>query len=72
MEAAKFFTEEERACAIHRIMTDSSAEIEEKLSLSDAIKVFKHPVAVAWMFVEICIGVPINSINNWFPKLLGP
>ncbi|CUM54351.1 uncharacterized protein AC631_00730 [Debaryomyces fabryi] len=71
VEAAKFFTEEERACAVHRIMTDSSAEIEEKISLKDAVKVFKHPVAVAWMFVEICIGVPINSINNWFPQIIG-
>lgn len=70
VETAKFFTEEERKCAIHRISTDSSALRNEKLSLRDAVKVFKHPVAIAWMFVEICIGVPINSINNWFPQII--
>lgn len=71
VEAAKFLTEEEKQCAIHRINTDSSAVSGESISFKDAVKVFSHPVAIAWMFVEICIGVPLNSVNNWFPQIIG-
>lgn len=71
VETAKFFTEEERACAIERVSTDSSAAAGETIVFKDAIKVFKHPVALGWMLVEICIGVPLNSINNWFPQIVG-
>lgn len=71
VETASFFSEEERKCAIHRVNTDSSAASGESISVKDAVKVFSHPVAVAWMFVEICIGVPLNSINNWFPQIVG-
>ncbi|ESX01477.1 D-galactonate transporter [Ogataea parapolymorpha DL-1] len=70
VEKAAFLTEEERECAIWRIRTDSSSLSTEKVSLMDAIKVFKHPVAIAWMFEEIFIGVPLNSINNWFPQII--
>lgn len=71
VETARFFTEEERDCAARRIQTDSSAGTEGRISIKDAVQVFKHPVAIAWMFLEICIGVPINSINNWFPQIVG-
>lgn len=71
VETAKFFTDEERACAIARVSTDSSAAAGESISFKDAIKVFKHPVAIGWMCVEVCIGVPLNSINNWFPQIVG-
>lgn len=71
VETAKFFSEEERACAMRRVATDSSAASGETISFKDAVKVFKHPVAIGWMFVEVCIGVPLNSINNWFPQIVG-
>ncbi|CCE83117.1 Piso0_003689 [Millerozyma farinosa CBS 7064] len=71
VETFKFFTEEERKCAIHRIITDSSDGTDTKFSFKDSIKVFAHPVTIAWMLVEVCIGVPLNSINNWFPQIIG-
>ena len=66
----KFFTEEERECALMRIDTDSSAKQVSGLSFKDAVKVFKHPVAILWMFQEFSLGVPLNSINNWFPQII--
>ena len=69
--SARFFTEEERECAFHRVQTDASANEGNSLSFKDAVKVFKHPVAIGWMLVEICIGVPLNSINSWFPQIVG-
>ncbi|KAK6455958.1 transporter of nicotinic acid [Scheffersomyces xylosifermentans] len=70
VESAKFFTEEERKYARFRVDTDSSALIGKETSLKDAVKVFKHPVYIVWMFQEIAIGVPLNSINNWFPQII--
>lgn len=70
-ESSRFLNEEERECARWRIETDSSAKSTEKVSFKDSIKVFKHPIAIAWMIQEILIGVPLNSINNWFPQIVG-
>lgn len=68
---AKFLNDEEKEIARKRIELDSSAIQTESLSFKDAVKVFKHPICIAWMFQEILIGVPLNSINNWFPQIVG-
>ncbi|KAG7730965.1 hypothetical protein KL933_000760 [Ogataea haglerorum] len=70
VQQVKFLTEEERECAVWRISTDSSSMVGDKLSIKDSLKVFKHPVAIMWMFQEICIGVPLNSYSNWFPQIV--
>jgi MFS family permease len=69
-QQAKFFNEEEKALALHRIQTDSSAVVGEKVSLREACKVFAHPVTIGWLMISICVGVPLNSINNWFPQII--
>lgn len=69
-QTSRFLNEDERECARWRVEIDSSARSDEKISFKDAVKVFKHPVAIAWMFQEILIGVPLNSINNWFPQII--
>lgn len=71
VETFSRFTKEESEYASYRIKTDSSDDNSKKTSFRDSIKVFKHPVVIAWMMVEICIGVPLNSINNWFPQIIG-
>jgi MFS family permease len=67
---AKFLNEEEKELAFYRIQTDSSAVVGEKVRFKDAMKVFAHPVTIGWLFLEICLGVPINSINNFFPQIV--
>lgn len=67
---AKFFNEEEKALAFHRIQTDSSAVVGEEISLREAVKVFKHPITIVWLVISVCVGVPINSVNNWFPQII--
>lgn len=69
-DKSPFLDQTERECARWRIDTDSSANTGEGISFKDAVKVFKHPIAIAWMFQEILIGVPLNSINNWFPQIV--
>lgn len=70
VQSASFFNEKEKAYAQYRIESDSSVVTGERISVRDAVKVFSHPLYVLWMFVEICIGVPLNSINNWFPQII--
>lgn len=65
VERAKFFNEDEKALAFHRIQTDSSAVVGESVSVRDALQVFKHPVTIGWLLISMCVGVPINSINNF-------
>ncbi|SCV02310.1 LAMI_0G17766g1_1 [Lachancea mirantina] len=69
-ENSHFLNQREKDCARWRIETDSSAKSVGSVSFKDAVKVFKHPVAIAWMLQEIVIGVPLNSINNWFPQIV--
>lgn len=70
IQGCSFLTEEEREYAQYRILTDSSAAAGETFELRDALRVFKQPVILAWLFEEVCIGVPLNSINNWFPQII--
>ncbi|CAN6629880.1 high-affinity nicotinic acid transporter [Trichomonascus vanleenenianus] len=67
---AKFFNEEEKALAFHRIQTDSTAVVGENVSIRDAVKVFAHPVTILWLLISICVGVPLNSVNNWLPQVI--
>ncbi|ANB11656.1 Tna1p [Sugiyamaella lignohabitans] len=67
---AKFLSQEEKDLAFYRIQTDSSAVVGEKINFKDTVKVFLHPVTIGWLFQELCLGVPLNSINNWFPQIV--
>lgn len=69
-QQAKFFNDDEKALAFHRIQTDSTAVVGENISVREACKVFAHPVTIGWLIISICVGVPINSINNWFPQII--
>ncbi|ODV77778.1 MFS general substrate transporter [Suhomyces tanzawaensis NRRL Y-17324] len=70
-QTTSVLNDEEKEYAAYRIKTDSSDDTSKKVSFRDAMKVFKHPVVLLWMLVEVCIGVPLNSINNWFPQIIG-
>ncbi len=72
IDEAKFFTQEEKDVANYRIATDSSSEatLKENFKMKDAFDLLKHPVSILWLVIEICVGVPINCINNWFPQII--
>lgn len=70
IEQTSIFTEEEREYAKYRIETDSKSVTADKAPFKESLKVFKHPVYWIWLLVEVCIGVPLNSINNWFPQIV--
>ena len=69
-DKARFFNEEEKALAFKRIQTDSSAIVNEKLVVREAIKVFRMPQAWVWLSIEICLGVPLQSVSLFLPQIV--
>ncbi|CAG7851541.1 Uncharacterized transporter C1039.04 [Serendipita indica DSM 11827] len=69
-EKARFFNEAEKALAFKRIQTDSSAIVNEKLVVREAIKVFRMPQAWVWLGIEICLGVPLQSVSLFLPQIV--
>jgi hypothetical protein len=64
-------TEDEKRIAFQRIQIDSSSIVGEEFVLKDALKVFKMPVAYAFLAIEICLGVPLQSVSLFLPQIVG-
>ena len=67
---APFLTPEERKIAFQRIQTDSSSIVNEPFVLKDALKIFLMPAAYVWLGIEICLGVPIQSVALFLPQII--
>ncbi|KAJ4304701.1 hypothetical protein N0V90_000228 [Kalmusia sp. IMI 367209] len=68
---AKFLTEDERRLAFTRIQIDSSSVVGEKFVLKDALQIFKQPTTYGFLAIEICLGVPIQSVGLFMPQIIG-
>lgn len=67
---AKFLNEDEKALAFHRIQVDSSSVVSEKFVLRDSLKIFKQPTTYGFLMIEICLGVPIQSVALFMPQII--
>lgn len=67
---ANFLSPSERALAFHRIQVDSSSTVNEAFSLHEALQIFKLPVAWVWLAIEICLGVPLQSVSLFLPQII--
>jgi sugar phosphate permease len=67
---ARFLNEAERKLAYHRIQVDSSSIVNEKFNLKDSLKIFKQPTTYAFLAIEICLGVPLQSVNLFLPQIV--
>ncbi|KAF4119548.1 Major Facilitator Superfamily [Geosmithia morbida] len=67
---AKFLDEEEKALAYHRMQTDSSSVVSEKFNLRDSMAIFKYPSTYMFLLIEICLGVPLQSVNLFMPQII--
>ncbi|EFQ34499.1 major facilitator superfamily transporter [Colletotrichum graminicola] len=67
---AKFLTAEEKELALHRIRVDSSSVVGEKMKIREAAKVFKHPTTYGFLAIEICLGVPLQSVGLFMPQIV--
>ncbi|KAF5870764.1 putative mfs transporter protein [Botrytis fragariae] len=67
---AKFLNESERALAYHRIQVDSSSIVNEEFRLHDSLAIFKQPSTYAFLAIEICLGVPLQSVTLFLPQIV--
>jgi MFS family permease len=67
---AKFLNDEERKLAFYRMQIDSSSVVNEKLNIRDALQIFKHPTSWLILAIEICLGVPLQSVSLFLPQIV--
>ncbi|KAL2066188.1 hypothetical protein VTL71DRAFT_2259 [Oculimacula yallundae] len=67
---AKFLNEEERKLAYHRIQVDSSSIVNEVFNIKDSMKIFRQPTTYAFLAIEVCLGVPLQSVNLFLPQIV--
>ncbi|OTB00702.1 hypothetical protein M426DRAFT_65404 [Hypoxylon sp. CI-4A] len=67
---ARFLNEEEKALAYRRIQVDSSSTVNEKFVLTDSLKVFKRPTTYVFLIIDMCLGVPLQSVSLFLPQIV--
>lgn len=67
---AKFLGEEEKSLAFHRMQVDSSSVVQEEFNFRDSIKIFTYPTTYCFLLIEICLGVPIQSVALFMPQII--
>lgn len=67
---AKFLTPEEKELAFYRMQIDSSSVVNEKLDWKRALTIFKQPTSWIILAIEICLGVPLQSVSLFLPQIV--
>ncbi|PHH74558.1 hypothetical protein CDD80_2988 [Ophiocordyceps camponoti-rufipedis] len=69
---ASFLNETERALALRRIRLDSSSgnTSDRPRKLSDALSILTHPTSIAFLAIEICVGVPLQAVALFMPQII--
>ncbi|KAJ5998161.1 hypothetical protein N7499_005460 [Penicillium canescens] len=67
---AAFLTPEEKELAYLRLQIDSSSVVNEKLDIRDAFRVFKHGTSWAILAIQVCLGVPLQSVQLFLPVII--
>ncbi|KAH6643410.1 major facilitator superfamily domain-containing protein [Truncatella angustata] len=68
--SARFLDAEEKSLAYHRMAVDSSSVVSEKFNLRDSLKIFRYPTTYCFLMIEICLGVPIQSVALFMPQII--
>lgn len=67
---AKFLTPEEKQLAFYRIQIDSSSEVNSTFNFSSALKILHHPTSWIILLIEICLGIPLQSVSLFLPQIV--
>ncbi|KAK2737045.1 hypothetical protein FQN55_001315 [Onygenales sp. PD_40] len=67
---AKFLNETEKALAFHRVQVDSSSVVNEKFNFRDTIAIFKQPSSFGFLAIEVCLGIPLQSVALFMPQIV--
>ena len=68
---ANFLNAEEKKLAFYRIQIDSSSEVDSKFNLREALKILRHPTSWMILAIEICLGIPLQSVSLFLPQIVG-
>lgn len=69
-QSAKFLTPEEKQLAFYRIQVDSSSVVGAPFNLRSALGIFKHPTSWIILGIEVCLGVPLQSVSLFLPVIV--
>lgn len=67
---AKFLSQSEKELAYYRMQVDSSSVVNEKFNLKDSFRIFKHWTSFMILAIEICLGVPLQSVQLFLPQIV--
>ncbi|OIW26671.1 MFS general substrate transporter [Coniochaeta ligniaria NRRL 30616] len=67
---ARFLPPEEKELAYRRMAIDSSSVVNEKLDVRDSLKIFRQPTSWLILAIEICLGVPLQSVTLFLPQIV--
>jgi hypothetical protein len=67
---AKFLTKDEKKLAHLRLQIDSSSVVGEKFDLRSALGIFKMPSTYGFLAIEVCLGVPLQSVSLFLPQIV--
>ncbi|KAL1584495.1 hypothetical protein WHR41_06353 [Cladosporium halotolerans] len=67
---ARFLTEDEKKLAFYRMQVDSSAVVNEKFVFRDAIAILKEPTSWIILGIEMCLGIPLQSVGLFLPQIV--
>ncbi|KAL9594425.1 MAG: hypothetical protein Q9219_007041 [cf. Caloplaca sp. 3 TL-2023] len=68
---ARFLTQSEKELAYYRMQVDSSSVVNEKFNLRQSLGIFKHWTSSLILAIEICLGVPLQSVQLFLPQIVG-
>ena len=68
---AKFLNQEEKNLAYYRMQVDSSSVVNEKFIFTESFAILKHPTSWIILGIEICLGVPLQSVQLFLPQIIG-
>ncbi|ETN45036.1 uncharacterized protein HMPREF1541_09912 [Cyphellophora europaea CBS 101466] len=69
-QTARFLTPEEKDIAFYRMQIDSSSVVDQKFNLKDAAIILKHPTTWIILGIEMCLGVPLQSVSLYLPPII--
>lgn len=68
--SASFLSAEEKALSHARMLLDSSSIVNEPFEFKESFKIFRHPTSWAILAIEICLGVPLQSVQLFLPQII--
>jgi len=67
---AHFLSEDQKKLAYHRMAVDSSSVVNEKFDMRDSFQIFKQPTSWLILGIEVCLGVPLQSVSLFLPQII--